>query len=103
MASIIRIVSGVIVGGCLLAGLLAAAMRFPTVAAFVMFGGIAAFILYMAYDGFRTGVIHAKRSRYERGSTPFGYWFYVSFYALIGAVVFGYALYSVLGPLLGKR
>ena len=101
--AIVRIISGVIVGGCLLAGLLAAAMRFPIVAAFVLFGGIAVFILFMAYDGLRTGVIQAKRSRYERCSNPFGFWFYVSFYTLIGALVFGYALYSVLGPLMGKR
>ena len=94
--SLIRILLGVIIGGCIVAGLLAAAVRFPTVAMFVMFGAAGSAILAVAYRGLRTGVIGAKRSRYERGANPIGYWFYISFYALIGAVVFGYAVCCLL-------
>ena len=96
--SIVRIIFGVIVGGCTLAGLLVAAARFPRVAMFVMFGAAGGFILLVAYDGLRTGVIGAKRSRYERSANPLGFWFYISFYALIGALVFGYGVYCVLHP-----
>ena len=101
--SIIRIVIGVIVGGCIVAGLLAAAMRFPTVAMFVMFGAAGGALLAVAYRGLRTGVIGAKRSRYERGANPFGYWFYISFYVLIGIVVVGYAVWRLLYPGLARQ
>jgi hypothetical protein len=94
--SIIRIVLGVIVGGCIVAGLLAAAIRFRTTAMFVMFGSAGGAILAVAYHGLRTGVVGAKRSRYERSANPFAYWFYISFYALIGMVIFGYAVCCLL-------
>ena len=66
--SIIRILLGVIVGGCIVAGLLVAAVRFPTMAMFVMFGTAGGAILLVAYHGLRTGIIGAKRSRYERSA-----------------------------------
>lgn len=96
--SIIHILLSVIVGGCIVAGLLAAAMRFPTVAMFVMFGAAGGAILAVAYHGLRTGVIGAKRSRYERSANPLGFWFYMSFYALIGTVIVGYAVSCWLHP-----
>ena len=101
--SIIRILLGVIVGGCIVAGLLAAAVRFPAPAGFLFFGSAGAFILWVAYDGLRTGVIGAKRSRYERSANPFGYWFYIAFYALIGTVVFGYGVYCLLHPVFARE
>ena len=94
--SIFRIICGVIVGGCILAGLLVAAVRFPTVAMFVMFGAAGGAILLVAYHGLQTGIISAKRSRYERSANPLGFWFYISFYALIGTLIFGYGVYCVL-------
>jgi hypothetical protein len=90
--SLIRILLGVIIGGCIVAGLLAAAVRFPTVAMFVMFGAAGDAFFAVAYRGLRTGVIGARRSRYERNTSPFGYWFFVFFYAFIGIVILGYAV-----------
>ena len=101
--SIIRILLGVIVGGCIVAGLLVAAVRFPTMAMFVMFGTAGGAILLVAYHGLRTGIIGAKRSRYERSANPFGYWFYIAFYALIGTVVFGYGVYCLLHPVIARE
>jgi len=101
--SIIRILLGVIVGGCIVAGLLAAAVRFPALAGFVFFGSAGAFILWVAYDGLRTGVIGAKRSRYERSSCAWGFWFYISFYTLLGTVVLGYGVYCVLHPMIAGQ
>jgi len=99
----LRIVFGVIVGGCIVAGLLAAAVRYPTVAMFVMFGAAGAALWAVAYRGLRTGVIGAKRSRYERSANPFGYWFYISFYVLIGVVVVGYAVWNLLYPGIARQ
>ena len=96
--SIIRIILGVIVGCGLVAGLLAAAVRFPRAAMFVMFGAGGGAILAVAFQGLRTGVIGAKRSKYERSANPLGYWFYISFYALLGIVVFGFAVCRLLYP-----
>ena len=94
---IIRILLGVIIGGCVVAGLLAGAVRFPKVAGFVMFGAAGAGIAAIAFHALRTGVVGARRSRYNRGVNPFSYWFYVSFYALIGAAVFGFGVCCLLG------
>ena len=63
-----------------------------------MFGVAGGAILAVAYRGLRTGVIGVRRSRYERSANPFGYWFYISFYALIGIVVIGYVVYCLLYP-----
>ncbi len=101
--SIARILIGVIVGSCILAGLLVAAMRYPALAMFVMFGTAGSAILLMAHHGLRTGSIRARRSRYERGANPVGYWFYISFYTLIGIVVFGYAVYCLVHPEFGRK
>src|SRR6266542_4244891 len=96
--SIIRIMFGVIIGGCIVAGLLIGAVRFPRVGMVGMCGAGAGLVLWVAYDGLRTGVIGAKRSRYERDSSPWGFWFYISFYTLIGAVVIAYGVYYLLHP-----
>jgi hypothetical protein len=96
--SLIRIVLGVIVGGCIVAGLLAAAVRFPAVAGFIMFGAAGGGLLAVAYHGLRTGVIGARRSKYERGVNSFGYWFYISFYAFLGLLIFGFAFCSLFYP-----
>jgi hypothetical protein len=101
--SLIRILLGVIVGGCIVAGLLAAAVRFPAVAMFVMFGAAGGALLAVAYRGLRIGVLGAKRSRYERSANPFGYWFYISFYALIGVVVIGFAVSCLIYPGFARR
>jgi hypothetical protein len=101
--SIVRILIGVIVGGGILAALLVAAVRFPAVAGFLMFGTAGCGLLYVAYHGLRTGIISARRSRYERTSSPLGFWFYILFYALIGTFVFGYGVYSVLHPVLARK
>ena len=101
--SIVRILLGVIVGGCILAALLVAAVRFPTVAGFLMFGAAGCGLLYVAYRGLRTGLVSARRSRYTRTESPFGFWFYIVFYALIGALVFGYGLYAMLLPVLAGK
>jgi hypothetical protein len=98
--SIVRIFLGVIIGGGAVAGLLAAAVRFPMVALFLMFGGAGVGLFLLAWHGMKTGVIHARRSRYERRANPFAFWFYISFYTLIGAVVFGYGVYCVIHPLM---
>jgi len=100
--SIIRIIFGLIVGGCILAGLLVAAVRFPSVAMFVMFAAAGSFILWVAYHGLRTGIIGAKRSRYERSANPLGFWFHILFYTLVGALVFGYGVYNVFHPVVAK-
>jgi hypothetical protein len=65
---------------------------------FVMFGIAGGLILSVAFRALRTGIISAKRSRYERSASPFGFWFYVSFYGLIGTVIVGYAVYCLLRP-----
>jgi hypothetical protein len=96
--SVIRIVLGVIVGGCIVAGLLALAVCFRTVAMFVMFGAAGGAILALAYHGLRTGVVGARRSRYERRANPFVYWFYISFYTLIGIAIFSFAACCLLYP-----
>jgi len=101
--SISRILLGVIVGACILAALLAAAVRFPAVVGFLMFGAAGCGILFVAYRGLRTGIISARRSRYERNASPLGFWFYILFYALIGTFVFGYGVYSVLHPVLARE
>jgi hypothetical protein len=95
--SIARILVGTLAGAGLLAGLLVAAVRFPSIALLAMFGAAGSFLCFVAYHGLRTGTIGAgKRSRYERGAQPWGFWFYVLFYALLGAAVFGYGVYGVL-------
>ena len=101
--SIIRIIVGVIVGGTIVAGLLVAAVHFPSVAIFVMFGAAGGFILWVAYHGLRTGVTGAKRSRYERKANPFGFWFWTSFYCLVGALVLGYGVYCLLHPAAARK
>lgn len=103
LMSILRIVIGVVIGGSILAGLLAAAMRFPSVAMFVMFGTGGGVVLVVAYHGLRTGIIRAKRSRYERSASPFGFWFYILFYSLVGGVVLGYGIYCLFHPELGRK
>jgi hypothetical protein len=65
---------------------------------FVMFGIAGGLILSVAFRALRTGFISAKRARYERSVSPFGFWFYVSFYGLIGTVIAGYAVYCLLRP-----
>src|SRR5262245_6211442 len=100
--SILRIALGVIVGCCILAGLLAGAVKFPAVAGFLMFGAAGGGIFFMACHGLGTGVISARRSRYERSSSPVGFWFYVLFYALIGVIIFGFGVYLALQPLLAR-
>lgn len=99
--SLIRILIGVMIGCCLLAGLLAAAIRFPSIAGFLMFGSAGCGIMYVSYHGLRTGVISAKRSRYERQSSPGGYWFYIFFYAVVGLAILGFGVYLLLQPLFG--
>jgi hypothetical protein len=101
--SIVRILLGVILGGCIVVGLLAAAVRFPAVAGFLFFGAAGCGILYVPYRGLRTGIVSARRSRYERSASPLGFWFYILFYALIGTFVFGYGVYSVLHPMLARK
>ena len=96
--SVVRILLGVIVGGCAVAGLLAAAVRFPNVAGFVMFGASGGAIIMVAYRGLRTGSVSARRSRYERGTSPVGFWFYIFFYTAIGAVVLGYGVACLVHP-----
>ena len=96
--SIIRIIIGVIVGGCIVAGLIAAATRFPAVAGFIMFSAAGTGLLAVSYQGLRTGVVGARRSKYERGVNPFGYWFYISFYASIGFLIFGFAVCALFFP-----
>jgi hypothetical protein len=94
--TVVRIILGVAVGSCIIAGLLAAAVHFPSAAMFLMFGAFGGFILWVAYDGLRTGITGARRSRYERRANPFGFWFYILFYGLVGALVLGYGLYCLL-------
>jgi hypothetical protein len=55
--SLIRIIAGVVVGGCIVAGMLAAAVRFPTVAMFLMCGTAGIALLAVAYHGLQKGVI----------------------------------------------
>jgi hypothetical protein len=54
--SIVRIFLGVIIGGGAVAGLLAAAVRFPMVALFLMFGGAGVGLFLLAWHGMKTGV-----------------------------------------------
>ncbi len=96
--SLLRIIIGVLIGACFLAGALAAAVRFPATAIFLMFGSIGIFILYMAFRGLRSGVIWSRRSRYERSTSPFGFWFYVLFFTFFGAFICAAGIYYLITP-----
>jgi len=96
--SIIRISIGVIIGSCIVAGLLAVAVRFPAVAGFILFSTAGGGLLAVSYHGLRTGVVGARRSKYERGINRFGYWFYISFYASIGLLILGFAVCFLFFP-----
>jgi hypothetical protein len=101
--STIRIALGVIAGGGVLAGVLAAMVRFPRAAMFLMFGAAGVAILAVAYYAVRTGIVGAKRSKYERTAHPVAFWFFVTFYTFIGLVVLGYAVCCLLYPEVARR
>ena len=96
--SLLRILLGVLVGAAVVAGLIWGAMQFPSVAMFAMFGGGGAAFVYLAYRGVRRGTISARRSRYERHANTAAFWFYVSFYAFVGTLVFAYGVYCLVDP-----
>lgn len=93
---------GVAIGGCMLAGLLAAAARFPSVAMLLVSGAAEGFVLWPAYVGLQTGITVAKRSGYARRSNPWGFWFYIVFYIFIGTVVLGYPTYAFIHRRTGR-
>jgi hypothetical protein len=97
-ASVIRILLGVVIGIGIAAALLGAAMQHPAVAMLVMTGGAGGLLLWVAGRGLRRGHIAARRSRYLRKEQPAGFWFYVVFYALLGALLVGYGVWCCIDP-----
>ena len=96
--SILRITLGVLIGVCLLAGAMWLAVQFPRVTAaglVWLFGGG---LLYLVKEGLHSRVISARRSRYERDISPFSYWFYISFYSLLGVLALGLGAYCLIIP-----
>jgi hypothetical protein len=96
--SILRIAIGVLIGACLLWCALALAVRFPRAAAACILWLFGAGLSCLVFQGVRRGVIHARRSRYERFSNPFAFWFYIVFYSLLGVLAFGCGVYCVMNP-----
>jgi hypothetical protein len=82
--SLLRIIYGVLIGICLLAGFLDFAWYFPTVALSLVFCSMGVFALYLVSHGLQNGVIRAKGARYGRSSNPFGFWFCILFYTAFG-------------------
>jgi hypothetical protein len=94
--SILRITFGVLIGGGLLAGALWLAVQFPRAAAAVFLWLFGAGLVYLVTEGLHRGAICARRSRYERSSSPFSYWFYVLFYSLLGILALGTGAYCLM-------
>jgi hypothetical protein len=96
--SLLRVAVGVLIGGGLLVGLLALAMRFPLAAAVVVLWFFGTGLLYLVIVGLQRGAISARRSHYERRTSPFSFWFYIVFYLLLGALAFGFGVYCMTNP-----
>jgi len=96
--AVIRILLGVVVGCCIGAALLGAAVQHPAVAMLVMAGGAGGLLLWVAGRGLRRGSIAARRSRYLRTAQPVGFWFYVACYGLLGALLVGYGIWCCIDP-----
>jgi hypothetical protein len=96
--SIVRLSVGVLIGACLLGGALWLAAQFPRVTAAVLLWFFGAGLLYLVKEGLRSRVIGARSSRYERDSSPFSYWFYISFYSLLGVLALGLGVYCLIIP-----
>ena len=96
--SIIRIIVGTLIGVCLLAGALWLAMQFPRAAAVVVLLLFGTGLLYLVMQGLRRGSISARRSRYERGVSPFSYWFYILLFSLLGMLALGCGVYCLVSP-----
>ena len=80
-------------------------VKSPIYAAVVMsiiLSTLGSFALYSAFNGVRRGVvkINAKGSLsvYDRRRNPFGFWFYIFLFTLIGLMVCGTAFFILLHP-----
>lgn len=102
MKSLLRIVFGVLVGIGFLAGLAFLGRRFPTAAArvWLMFLGLGSggLLIWLAARDLRLGVTGRRFTRYERGVSPFHFWFYILFYSLLGIFLLAVGACSILAP-----
>src|SRR5580765_6330931 len=96
--SLLRIAVGVLIGIGLLVGALGLAMRFPRAVAVVFLWLFGTGMLYVVIVGVQRGTISARRSRYERRTSPFSFWFYIAFYLLLGGLAFGCGVYCMTNP-----
>jgi hypothetical protein len=75
---------------------------YGAVVTFIIFSTVGSYLLYGAFDALRQGVISinakASISVYDRRRNPFGFWFYILLFMLIGLMAFGMAFYFLLHP-----
>jgi hypothetical protein len=85
-----------------IAGLTILGLHKPVVLFSGMFGAVGGFVLYIVIRSLRRGVVSVNArnsiSVYERSMKPFGFWFYILLFTIIGFAFMGYAIYLAIHP-----
>ena len=96
--SILRIVIGLLIGICLLAGGLVFLLHFPAASLVLVMWSASLFFVYMIFRSFRRGVIVIRGSVYKRVISPFSFWFYIILFGAVSAITFTAGLHGFLHP-----
>ena len=82
-------------------GLIKSPIYIAVVASIVFFTA-GTYILYSAFSSLRRGVISVNAkvsiSVYDRRRNPFGFWFYIFLFGLVGLMTYGVGIYCLLHP-----